>query len=215
VAERTFSESEHFRRPYREHQRFARGMGEASVADLKMPSPVSLRGPCRGESQQRWLVCDPDGISLHDNIESGGPLITACHQDHVLAVLQVHGLLLTGAGAEVERIVKPNSNQGADVWAAVSADGADPEQLRRLECLTRLRPWRRDRVGVAKTRVEFSIRRVRMSCLIWLDFDEHTVGPHSPMRHHAVVAISNVRVGKTRLPKAAQPVTRPAATLGR
>src|SRR5207244_422109 len=64
------------------------------------------------------------------------------------------GLLLAGAGAEVQRPVQPHGHQRGEVRAAVGADRADPGQLGVLQRPARLVPAGRGRGGVTEARVE-------------------------------------------------------------
>src|SRR5271170_7257839 len=73
-----------------------------AVADGELPSSVPFAGPRLGQALERVLVGDPDGVALDDHIEPGVPLVAAGRQHHVRVGPQVDGLLLTGAGGEVD-----------------------------------------------------------------------------------------------------------------
>src|SRR5205823_13774407 len=69
---------------------------------------------------------------------------------------QVRGLLLAGAGGEIDGVIEPDSDEWRDMRSSVGADGRDPEQLGLLERAASLFPVGRDCVLVAESRVELS-----------------------------------------------------------
>src|ERR1022692_2491041 len=75
---------------------------EIAVAHVELPSPVPLRGPCRGEAPEGGIVGDPDGVALDHHVKPAIPAVAAGRQDHMRAGAQVDGLLLGGASAEVD-----------------------------------------------------------------------------------------------------------------
>src|SRR5688500_6665239 len=108
-------------------------MVEGALAPLELPAPVPLRAPGVGESLQRLVVRDLNGVALDDHVEPVVPAVAAGRQDHVRVGAQVDGLLLGVAGAEVEGAVEPDRDERGDVWSPGCTDGGDPEQLRRLD----------------------------------------------------------------------------------
>jgi hypothetical protein len=50
---------------------------------------------------------------------------------------QIDGLLLGGAGHEVDGTVEPHGNEGSDMWSTIGSDRRDPEQLGRLTVVVR------------------------------------------------------------------------------
>jgi hypothetical protein len=63
---------------------------------------------------------------------------------------------LTPASREIDRIIEPDSHEWRYMRSAVRSNGRDPEQLGLFECPASLIPVGRDRVRLAKARVELS-----------------------------------------------------------
>src|SRR6266496_2873572 len=158
LAESTFGEREHLCGLHQEDEDRAAPtlVPEAAVVHLVVPAPVPLRRPRLCETFEDALVHHLNGLALDHDVEPSLPLVAAGRQDHVLVGSQVHGLLLAGAGGEIDRVIEPDSDQWRDMRSTVGPDGRDPKQLGVLERAASLFPVGRDCVLVAESRVELS-----------------------------------------------------------
>src|SRR5207248_2544482 len=158
LGEGAFGEREHLRGLHQEDEDRADAtlVPEAAVVYLVMPAPVPLRRPRLCETFEDALVHDLDGLALDHDVEPSLPLVATGRQDHVLVGSQVRGLLLAGAGGEVDGVIEPDSDEWRDMRSTVGPDGRDPEQLGLLERAACRFPVGRDCVLVAESRVELS-----------------------------------------------------------
>src|SRR5215510_1468374 len=164
VAEVALAEGEDLGGCYREDQgHTAIFVVKRTVTDLVVPSSVPLRGPRRREAFQRAVVANLDGITLDHHVQPTVPAVAAGGQGHVRACAQIDGLLLAGAGGEVDRPVEPHGNQGCDVGPPVRPDRADPEQVGRLQRLAGLIPARGNRAWLTEPRIDLGNRLAHRS----------------------------------------------------
>ena len=70
-----------------------------------------------------------DRDAFDRDVQTALPGIAAGGQDDVLVPPQIDRLLLLAPGAEMQRVVEPDRDEGADIRSTVGTDGGDPEQL--------------------------------------------------------------------------------------
>src|SRR5829696_610738 len=181
---------------------------ELAVADDEVP--VQLRLPQRGELLQPVLAGDPARDAFHDDVQPGPEPVGAGGEDDPGIVLQVPGLLLGVAGAEVQRTVEPDRRQRGHVRPAVPPYRGQPEDLRRGEQVHDLRPGPRAGAGRAERRVELGDRFVGHRCSLRAGARRPYCGPAS-----SGPVSSRPRPVARRRTRAAAPPTPPPARRGR
>jgi hypothetical protein len=67
------------------------------------------------------LVAHLNGVAFDDQIEALPEVVAAGRQDAMRVALDVPLLLLTLAGAEVQRAIEPDRDKGCDVRSSVRA----------------------------------------------------------------------------------------------
>jgi dihydrofolate reductase len=132
---RSLGEGQHLGRLDAEHRGrvLALALAEDAVADLEVPDTAVLRLVGVGESLQAFLLGHADRSSLDDDVETLGPGVGARGQRHLRTLLEVAGLLLAQAGAEVHHLVLRHADQRGHVRSAVGSHRREPVQLGMFE----------------------------------------------------------------------------------
>jgi hypothetical protein len=105
---------------------------------VEVPSgrPPRARGgdgafrPFHSEALEAAFGGDLDRLALDDDVEPSIPLVAAGREDDIWVAAQIAGLLLGGAGREVNGVVEPHGDKRGDARSTICADGRAPEQLR-------------------------------------------------------------------------------------
>src|SRR6185437_4565591 len=104
------------------------------------------------------LVGDLDRVTFDDHVQPPVPGVAPGAEDHMPVAAQVDGLLLVGAGAEVQGAVGPHGDQWRHVRTAVGPYGGDPEQLGLRQRPAGLLPLSGGRGGIAESLIQGSYR---------------------------------------------------------
>jgi hypothetical protein len=127
---------------------------EDAVADIEVPHAAVFRLIGIGESLQRVALRHAQRGPFDNDIEPGRPGVVARGQRNARIVLEVAGLLLVGARAEVHHALVRDTDQRRHVRAAVAAHRAQPVQLGLLEDARGFGPRRRGGPGAAEPAVD-------------------------------------------------------------
>src|SRR5215203_3076314 len=151
---RLLGEGQHLLRLDAEHGGGILARAEHAVTHVEVPPAAVLRLIGVGKSLQAVTVDHLDRGPLDDDVEAASPAVVAGRQRHLLAVLEIAGLLLAEPGTEMHRSVLEDADQRGHVGPTVGPHRREPVQLRAFEHVLCVRPRRRAGVGLAEPAIE-------------------------------------------------------------